>query len=141
LDSAAQFLPFTGEKRPMQKLVLLCLSIVLLSTACAPVDPQAELTKAAQQLSGDLPKQIDANTVLVAVEAGEMEVTYTYEVMGISDDQLRRSRIFIKQAAKDAMIENKSKLRFYAQNKIPMNYIYRNQQGDELISYTLHPWE
>jgi len=125
----------------MPRWCLLAGLLMTLLVGCEAVDPQAELEKASAAIAEKLPLTIDEHTTLLEVQAEDLEVVYLYEVTGLTDEELQERIETLKETAKTHLAANKPALTFFARYKIPLTYVCRNEAGDEMVRFSIAPWD
>lgn len=123
------------------KFAIALVGLIVLLPSCAQQDPQTQLEKAVKMLSKKVPMRIDGNTTVTKIAAGKMKIIYTYEINGLSDNDVINGKRELERLVTAEMKKNKSQLQAYVKNKISMQYIYKNKKGKELVSFTLKPWK
>ena len=79
----------------MKKAIPLLFALCLIISGCG--DPQTQLEQAVTIISKDVPQKLDAVTTMVKVEAGKMEIIYTYEINGVTDDEMKSGEVDLKK--------------------------------------------
>lgn len=125
----------------MRRWTLLAGLLLALLAGCEPVDPQAELERAAAEIAERLPLTIDERTTLIEARAETLEVVYVYEITPSAEEDRQEHLEGLQETATAHLTANKRALAFFSRHKIPLTYICRNEAGEELIRFSIAPWE
>ncbi|MGI9227596.1 MAG: hypothetical protein ACR2PU_02275 [Gammaproteobacteria bacterium] len=122
-------------------IIIISITVVLMLKK-PPAITQAALQQEIQSLQQQLPIRLNAQTELRHIEAGEMEIQYTFVVM---DDPTQQSSLNVKgdgfaqqveRAVKTSACINKNTKR-YINSNISLSYLYTNQENTQIASFVI----
>lgn len=122
-------------------IIIISITVVLILKKPTAIT-QAALLQEIQSLQQQLPIRLDAQTELRHIEAGEMEVQYTFVVIDDPNQQSSQSikvdgfAQHVERAVKTSACINKNTKR-YINSNISLSYLYTNQENTQIASFVI----